>query len=135
VKKYDILLVDLNPSRGAEKRGVRPCVVLQNNLANKSRLQTVTIAPITKRLRSAPPTLLIIPSLINLSILLQYPFIPQKLFHPLDIVCKRNKPLFDCSLLLLDRFKNGVGCRFCAAPQRTVQRGSAPVGTVAERAR
>jgi len=52
VKKYEIIFVNLNPVRGAEKRGLRPCLVLQNNPANRSRLQTVTVAPITKHTRN-----------------------------------------------------------------------------------
>lgn len=52
VKKYDIVLVQLEPTRGAEKRGIRPCLVLQNNLANASHLQTVTLAPLTAHVRN-----------------------------------------------------------------------------------
>ncbi len=52
VKKYEVVIVDLNPIRGAEKRGVRPCIILQNNPVNKSKLQTVTLAPITKHVRA-----------------------------------------------------------------------------------
>ncbi|MBI5140061.1 MAG: type II toxin-antitoxin system PemK/MazF family toxin [Candidatus Vogelbacteria bacterium] len=54
VKKYDIVLINLDPSKGAEKRGLRPCLILQNDLANASRLQTVTVAPFTKHMRNAP---------------------------------------------------------------------------------
>ena len=51
VKKYDIVLVNLEPTKGAEKRGLRPCIVVQNNPANDSQLQTVTVAPITSKIR------------------------------------------------------------------------------------
>ena len=51
VKKYDIVLVNLQPTKGAEKRGIRPCVVVQNNPVNESQLQTVTVAPITSQIR------------------------------------------------------------------------------------
>ena len=62
MKKYDIVLVNLNPTRGAEKQGIRPCVVLQNNIANQSRLQTVTIAPITYQIRGVPSMLSVVAS-------------------------------------------------------------------------
>ena len=62
MKKYDIVLVNLKPTRGAEKQGIRPCVVLQNNIANQSRLQTVTIAPITSQIRGVPSMLSVVAS-------------------------------------------------------------------------
>jgi len=65
LRKYDIVLVDLEPALGAEKRGVRPCVILQNNLVNQSQIQTVTLAPLTKTARDVPSALWIIATDFN----------------------------------------------------------------------
>ena len=65
LNKYDIVLMDLNPTRGAEKRGVRPCVILQNNPKNHSDLQTVTLAPMTTKLRTYSSMEQITPSIAN----------------------------------------------------------------------
>ncbi len=65
VKKYDIVLVKLDPTTGAEKRGTRPCLVLQNNITNASKLQTVTLAPFTTHNRDFPSMQLVTPSVIN----------------------------------------------------------------------
>ena len=65
VKKYDIVLVKLDPTTGAEKRGTRPCLVLQNNIVNVSKLQTVTLAPLTSHNRDFPSMQLVTPSAIN----------------------------------------------------------------------
>jgi len=35
VKRGDIWLVDLNPVRGSEQRGVRPCLVISNDVVNQ----------------------------------------------------------------------------------------------------
>jgi len=65
MKKYDIVLVDLNPRHGSEQSGVRPCIVLQNNLVNASRLQTVTIAPLTSKIKYHTFALIVNPSATN----------------------------------------------------------------------
>jgi mRNA interferase MazF len=51
--------VNLNPTKGSEQRGRRPCAVLQNNIANNSRLQTVCIAPLTTSLKNSPTGIII----------------------------------------------------------------------------
>lgn len=38
---------DLNPSRGREQRGVRPCLVVSADALNRSRFGTAIICPIT----------------------------------------------------------------------------------------
>ena len=45
----DIFLVDLNPVKGSEQGGTRPCVIIQNNLGNKHSSVTI-IACITSNL-------------------------------------------------------------------------------------
>ena len=57
--KYDIILVDLDKTKGSEQKGIRPCLVLQNNLANSSRISTVTVAPITSNIRQYPYSIII----------------------------------------------------------------------------
>jgi mRNA interferase MazF len=46
IKRGDIVIVDLNPTRGAEQTKVRPCVIIQNDTGNKYSPVTI-IACIT----------------------------------------------------------------------------------------
>lgn len=47
VKRGDIVLVDLHPTRGSEQKGTdRPCVVIQNNIGNEYSPTTI-VAPFT----------------------------------------------------------------------------------------
>lgn len=45
----DIFYADLSPSQGSEQGGMRPVVILQNNVGNKHAPTTI-VAPITSRL-------------------------------------------------------------------------------------
>ncbi len=45
-KKGDIILVDLEPVRGSEQGKVRPCIMVQNDIANKFSPVT-NIIPVT----------------------------------------------------------------------------------------
>ncbi|MBI5138499.1 MAG: type II toxin-antitoxin system PemK/MazF family toxin [Candidatus Vogelbacteria bacterium] len=47
MKKYDIVVVQLSQTKGAEKKGVRPAVVIQNNRTNASHINTAVIIPFT----------------------------------------------------------------------------------------
>ena len=58
IKKYDLLLVDLNPTKGSEQKGVRPCLVLQNNAANAFSGTTV-VCPISTTIKHYPHTLIV----------------------------------------------------------------------------
>jgi len=58
-KKYNIVLINLDPSVGSEQQGLRPCLVLQNNIANSSSLNTVTIAPFTSSLKTFPASVIV----------------------------------------------------------------------------
>lgn len=49
VRRGDIWLVDLNPVRGSEQRGVRPCLVISNNVTNE-HAPTVCVVPLTSNL-------------------------------------------------------------------------------------
>jgi mRNA interferase MazF len=48
IKKSDIVLVDLEPICGSEQGGIRPCLILQNNLGNKFSPLTI-VAPFTSK--------------------------------------------------------------------------------------
>lgn len=49
VNRGDIWLVDLNPVRGSEQRGVRPCMVISNDVTNQYA-PTVCAIPFTSNL-------------------------------------------------------------------------------------
>jgi len=49
VKRGDIWLVDLNPVRGSEQRGVRPCLVINNDVTNE-HAPTICVVPLTSNL-------------------------------------------------------------------------------------
>ncbi|GEM_PF-721153 len=49
MKKYDIVLVKLDPTKGFEKKGTRPAVVVQNNRINESLVNTTVVIPLTTK--------------------------------------------------------------------------------------
>ena len=53
MKKYDIVLANLDPTKGSEQKGTRPCLVLQNNVVNASRIKTVVVIPFTTSIKKA----------------------------------------------------------------------------------
>lgn len=57
-KRFDIILVDLNPTKGHEQQGMRPCIILQNDLV-RQYLGVYLIAPITKNLDEVPTGLIL----------------------------------------------------------------------------
>jgi mRNA interferase MazF len=52
VKRSEIWLADLNPTRGSEQAGTRPVLIFQNDLINKFTTTVLTI-PFTTNLRRA----------------------------------------------------------------------------------
>jgi mRNA interferase MazF len=64
IKKYDIILVNLNPTKGSEQKGIRPCMVLQNNGANLYSSTTV-VCPLSSTVRRFPHTIILSPSKTN----------------------------------------------------------------------
>lgn len=50
MKRYDVFLVNLDPTVGVEMKKTRPCIIVSPDEMNKV-LQTVTVVPIT----STPP--------------------------------------------------------------------------------
>jgi mRNA interferase MazF len=53
INQNDIVLVNLDPTKGSEMKKTRPCVVLSPNEMNR-HLQTVVIAPLTTSSKSYP---------------------------------------------------------------------------------
>ena len=55
-KKWDIVLVNLDPVKGKEINKTRPCLVISPNVMNK-RLQTLIVAPLTSSEKNYPSRL------------------------------------------------------------------------------
>ena len=53
VRRFDIWLVNLDPTRGSEIRKTRPCVVVSPDEMNR-HIRTVIIAPMTSARRGYP---------------------------------------------------------------------------------
>jgi len=53
INKYDIILVNLEPTLGSEVNKTRPCVVISPDEMNRY-LRTVTIAPMTSSIKDYP---------------------------------------------------------------------------------
>jgi mRNA interferase MazF len=53
IRQYDIFIVALDPTLGAEIQKTRPCVVISPDEMNHS-LRTVQIAPLTSNIRQYP---------------------------------------------------------------------------------
>ena len=51
--QYNIVLVNLEPTRGSEIRKTRPCVIISPEEMNKY-LRTITVAPMTTKSRKYP---------------------------------------------------------------------------------
>jgi mRNA interferase MazF len=53
IKRFDVYLVNLDPTIGTEIQRTRPCLVISPNEMNR-HLRTVVIAPMTTQRRSYP---------------------------------------------------------------------------------
>ena len=53
VKRYEVWLVNLDPTIGSEVKKTRPCLVVSPDVTNKY-LKTVTIVPLTSTIRDYP---------------------------------------------------------------------------------
>ena len=58
IRKFDTLLVNLNPTKGSEQSGIRPCVVIQNDYANKYA-KTFVVSIISSVIKNYPHTFII----------------------------------------------------------------------------
>lgn len=76
-RRGEVWLVNFNPGRGSEQKGVRPALIVQNDVGNQYAATTI-VAAITTTLRKYPVTVLLNrsegglkePSMINLAQLL-----------------------------------------------------------------
>lgn len=64
MNKFDIILVDLNPVKWSEQAWIRPCIIIQNDFANKNS-KTFVIAIISSIIKDYPHTLIIENTKIN----------------------------------------------------------------------
>jgi mRNA interferase MazF len=64
MKKYNIVLVDLNPVKGSEQAWIRPCIIIQNDFANKVS-RTFVVAIISSVIKDYPHTLIVDSSDLN----------------------------------------------------------------------
>ncbi len=60
VKRFDVVLTDLEPVKGSEMSKMRPCVVVSPDAMNESKLNTIIIAPMTSQIRPHFPTRIMI---------------------------------------------------------------------------
>ncbi|MDD2917118.1 MAG: type II toxin-antitoxin system PemK/MazF family toxin [Candidatus Gracilibacteria bacterium] len=60
IKRGDIYSVDFHPARGSEQDGVRPALIVQNNIGNEFS-STVIIAAISSAIKDNPTNVLIQP--------------------------------------------------------------------------
>jgi mRNA interferase MazF len=58
IQKYDIITADLSLASGSEQKGVRPCLVIQNNHANKYSNTTV-VCPFTSSIKNYPDSVIV----------------------------------------------------------------------------
>jgi len=56
IKRFDVCLVELDPTVGSEIKKTRPAVIISPDSMNLSRLKTVIIAPMTTTVRENFPT-------------------------------------------------------------------------------
>lgn len=56
IQRFDICLVNLDPTVGSEIRKTRPVVIISPNSMNISRLKTIIAAPMTSSIRDNFPT-------------------------------------------------------------------------------
>ena len=55
-ERFSVCLVGLEPTVGSEMKKTRPCVVISPDSMNKSRLNSLIIAPLTSSIRNNFPT-------------------------------------------------------------------------------
>ena len=56
LKRFDICLVNLDPTIGSEMKKKRPVVIISPDSMNLSRLKTIIVAPMTSTVRDGFPT-------------------------------------------------------------------------------
>lgn len=61
IKRGEILLVDFEPVKGSEQGGIRPCLVIQNEISNRFSPVTIVAAITSKVPEKEYPTNVFIP--------------------------------------------------------------------------
>lgn len=56
IKRFDVCLVNLDPTIGSEIKKTRPAVIISPDSMNLSRLKTAIIAPMTSTIKDNFPT-------------------------------------------------------------------------------
>ncbi|KTD45454.1 mRNA interferase MazF [Legionella quinlivanii] len=56
IKRFDVFLVNLDPTMGSEIKKTRPAVIISPDSMNLSKLKTVIIAPMTSTIKDNFPT-------------------------------------------------------------------------------
>ncbi len=56
LKRFDVCLVNLDPTVGSEIKKTRPVIIISPDSMNQSRLNTVIVAPMTSTIRDNFPT-------------------------------------------------------------------------------
>lgn len=56
IKRFDVFLINLDPTIGSEIKKTRPAVIISPDSMNLSRLKTVIIAPMTSTIKEHFPT-------------------------------------------------------------------------------
>lgn len=54
IKKYDVLFVDFGDTVGSVQRGVRPAIVVSNNIGNKHSTTIMVVPTTTKKKHNLP---------------------------------------------------------------------------------
>lgn len=52
-KKWDVVLVDLNPTKGSEISKIRPCLIVSPNVIN-TYMNTIVVVPFTSKPKAYP---------------------------------------------------------------------------------
>lgn len=60
IQRFDICLINLDPTVGSEIKKTRPCIVISPDSMNLSRLNTIIVAPLTSTIREGFPTRILI---------------------------------------------------------------------------
>lgn len=60
-KKYDIVFANLNPKKWHTQAGMRPCLIIQNNIFN-AKAPTLIVVPLTSNIKPPFPSEFIIKS-------------------------------------------------------------------------
>lgn len=101
-KQGDIAFLDFNPTKGHEQKGLRPCVVISNNVFNKNTKMAI-VCPITSNEKEFPTHYLLnYTKKIHGSVLCEHIRSIDYEIRNLKYVEKCNKEDFDNIIMLLN---------------------------------